>query len=157
MGLSGRVARGALPILLPIVEFALAVAVPWEDYVKAVCWSRSPPACSFEFSPSPVFFLAVALPFVVLAVFSLWRNRGKTAILSGSAGVAILIGTALLATHKGIALPAVLLLIPLLQWAGERVLKIRVNGTDKAFWAVSAVLSFLAVWVVARMGLAVSV
>ncbi|KUH34308.1 hypothetical protein APY94_02290 [Thermococcus celericrescens] len=146
-----------MPFLLPIVEFALAFAVPREDYVKALCWSRSPPACSFEFSPSPVFFLAVALPFVLLTVLSLWRNWRETAILSGSAGVAVLTGTALLAVHEGIALPTVLLLIPILQWVGERVLKIQVRRTDKALWTVSAVLSFLAVWIVVRMGLAVSV
>ncbi|AHL22405.1 hypothetical protein [Thermococcus nautili] len=39
------------PLLFLSVEFVLAFAVPWEDYIKAVCWSRNPPARSSEFTP----------------------------------------------------------------------------------------------------------
>ena len=146
-----------LPLSIPFVEFALAFAVPRENYVKAVCWSRNPPACSFEFSSSPTFFLAVVLPFVIFTVYALWRKRRETALLSGSAGVTVLIGTALLTVDEGIALLGVLLFTPLLQWVGERILKIRPDRGEETLWAVSAVLSFLAVWIVVRMGLAVSV
>jgi len=143
--------------LLPFVEFALAFVVPWEDYVKAVCWSRNPPACSFEFSPLPIFILAVALPFLILTVFALWRKRRETALLSGSAGVTVLAGTALLTLDGGIALLTVLLLSPLLQWTGEKVLEIQPDRNEETLWAVSAVLSFLAVWVVIRMSIGLSI
>jgi len=149
--------KRVVPSMLPIVEFALAFAVPREDYVKAVCWSRNPPACSFEFSPSPIFFLAVALPFAILTVYTLWRKSSKTALLSGSAGIVVLAGTALLTFDEGIALLAVLILTPLLQWAGEKVLNIQPCRDEETLWAVSAVLSFLAVWFVVRMGLGVKV
>ncbi|WP_099211367.1 hypothetical protein [Thermococcus henrietii] len=146
-----------LPLSIPFVEFALAFAVPRENYVKAVCWSRNPPACSFEFSPSPIFFLAVALPFLILTVYFLWRKRREIALLSGSAGIVVLAGTALLTFDEGIALLTVLLLAPLLQWAGEKVLEIQPDKNEEIIWTISAVLSFLAVWIVVRMGLAVSV
>ncbi|NJE53608.1 hypothetical protein [Thermococcus sp. 21S9] len=146
-----------LPIFIPSVEFALAFVVPWEDCIKAVCWSRNPPACSFEFSPSPIFFLAVALPFLILTVYALWRKQGETALLSGFAGVAVLAGTVLLTVDEGIALLAVLLLTPLLQWAGEKVLEVQPGRNEELIWAISTVLSFLAVWSVVRMKLAVSV
>ena len=51
----------------------------------------------------------------------------------------------------------VLLLAPLLQWAGENVLEIQPDRNDETIWAVAAVLSFLAVWIVVRMGLGVKV
>ncbi|WP_285518773.1 hypothetical protein [Thermococcus nautili] len=65
--------------------------------------------------------------------------------------------TALLALDGGIALLTVLLLAPLIQWAGERVLGIQPDRNEETIWVVSTVLSFLAVWSVVRMSLGVSI
>ncbi|MEO2151568.1 MAG: hypothetical protein ABGW50_02810, partial [Thermococcus sp.] len=101
--------------------------------------------------------LAVALPFLILTVYALWQKRRETALLSGSAGIVVLAETALMTFDEGIALLTVLLLAPLLQWAGEKVLEIQPDKNEEIIWTISAVLSFLAVWIVVRMGLVVSV
>lgn len=102
-------------------------------------------------------FLAVVLPFIILTVYAFGKKRRETALLSASAGIAVLIGIVLLTVDEKIAPLTVLLLAPLLQWAGEKVLEIQPDRNDETIWAVAAVLSFLAVWIVVRMGLAVSV
>jgi len=146
------------PLLFPAWEFLLMILLPSEYYVGASCRQVRPyPICRFYFEPSLIFFLVVALPFITAALFALWRNSIKTALLSGSAGVTLLIGTALLTIDEGIALLALLLLTPLIQWAGEVALKTKPERSEEALWAVSTVLSSLAVWAVVRMGVAVSV
>ncbi|NJE48342.1 hypothetical protein E3E30_01955 [Thermococcus sp. 9N3] len=97
------------------------------------------------------------LPFLVLTVYALWRKRIETALLSGSAGIAVLTGTALLTFDAGLTLLTVLLLTPLLQWTGEKVLGIQPDRNEETIWVVSTVLSFLAVWSVVRMSLGVSI
>ncbi|GAB6135091.1 hypothetical protein [Thermococcus prieurii] len=146
------------PFLFPAWEFLLMILLPSEYYVNASCLQIHPyPICHFYFGPSPFLFLVIALPFTIVALFALWRKRIETALLSGSAGIVVLAGMALLTFDEGIALLTVLLLAPLLQWAGEKVLGIQPDKNGETIWAVSAVLSFLAVWIVARMGPAVSV
>ncbi|WP_297512056.1 hypothetical protein [Thermococcus sp.] len=141
---------------IPSVEFTLAFTVLRWDYGKAVCWSRNPPACSFEFPPSwvfssPLYFRSSFLQFIILTVYAFGKKRRETALISASAGIAVLIGIVLLTVDEKIAPLTVLLLAPLLQWAGEKVLEIQPDRNDETIWAVAAVLSFLAVWIVVRM------
>ena len=96
-------------------------------------------------------FLAVVLPFIILTVYAFGKKRRETALISASAGIAVLIGIVLLTVDEKIAPLTVLLLAPLLQWAGEKVLEIQPDRNDETIWAVAAVLSFLAVWIVVRM------
>jgi len=150
--------RSLLYLLFPVWEFLLMILLPSEYYVKASCLQIHPyPICHFYFGPSPFLFLVIALPFTIVALFALWRKRIETALLSGSAGVAVLIGAVLLTIDGGIAILGVLLLSPLIQWAGEMVLKIQPDRNEETLWAVSAVLSFLAVWVVVRMSIGLSI
>ncbi|WP_457742446.1 hypothetical protein [Thermococcus sp.] len=144
------------PILFPVWEFLLVLLLPSGYYVSASCWSFNPPACSFFFRPLLVFFLVVALPFTLVTLPSLWKGWKEIALLSSSAGVTVIIGTALLTFSEGIALLAVLILAPLLQPAFSRIAGLQIERREETLWAVSAVLSFLAVWIVVRMSLAVA-
>ncbi|WP_148882334.1 hypothetical protein [Thermococcus aciditolerans] len=146
------------PFLFPAWEFLLMVLLPREYYVGATCLQIHPyPICRFYFEPSPLFFLVAALPFIIVALLALWRDRKGTAVLSASSGVVVLVGLSILRFVGGTALLAVLVLPPLLQWAFARIVGLQIERGEETSWTVSAVLSFLAVWTVVRMGLAVSV
>ncbi|QDA31294.1 hypothetical protein FH039_06365 [Thermococcus indicus] len=69
----------------------------------------------------------------------------------------MLIGTALLTFQEETALLAVLILSPLLQWVFAKVAGAQIEKKGGALRTVPAVLSFIAVSIVVRMGLAVSI
>jgi len=108
--------RKLLPIMMPVAELVVGFVLPRDSYIKTTCWSKNPPACSFEFSPSPVFFLAVALPFIVVIALVLWRRWKETAVLSISASIALLVGVVLLYPWQGASLLVVVILSALLPW-----------------------------------------
>jgi len=144
--------KKALPVVIPLAEFLAVFALPEDSYVKAVCWSQSPPACSFEFSPSPAFFLAVALPFIATTTFALWKGWKDSAASSISAGIALLAGVLFLAIKKEIVLLVLIALLVLLFGGLLSKVETTLEKEEKSLWATVAILGFLIVWILVRMG-----
>jgi len=145
--------RKFLPIMMPIAELVVGFILPRDSYIKRTCWSTNPPACSFDFSPSPVFFLAVALPFIVVITLALWRRWKETAVLSISASIALLVGLVFLYPRQGVSLLIVVTLSTLLPWGLSTAVKTPIKKAEWSLWVASAVLSFLTVWGVVQMGM----